>query len=196
MYVPSLDEEIAQLFSAGVDLVKVQGAIKVMHNAVLAHDENISVQTVAYAAAGMLAQALMTRNELSPSFRMKILAGFGDIAGSMLRSGIMAQMHEAAGHIVDKTVEVKEKPRPPAETHPLDEIFTTLVDPSWDLYALEEFQAMIEAKELTDEDGYIAGLAIKSEPDSYYYAPSLKAKASEFIRMDKRGATHIAWFTR
>lgn len=198
-YEPTLDEELAQLFCGGVDLAKVQGAVKVMHNALIAHDEAMTVQTVAYSAAALLANALLTRGELSEAFRVKILGGFGDVAGSMLRAGLASQRAALAGHVANETVGIREKPavapRAPAETHPLDDIFTTLTDPDDDIYSLEQFQSMVDDGAVTDEDGG-GRLAIKDEPDSYYYAPDAKVIPSKFKGMSKEGATHVVWYNK
>lgn len=193
----TLDQEIAQLFCAGVDLTKVHSAIRVMRAAVLAHDEQISVQTVAYAAAGLLADALISRNELSPSFRVKILAGFGDLSGSMLRVGLLSEAHALASQIVDPKVQVKEKPRQPEQEHPLDEIFTTLVDAGEQVYSIEEFRAEVEDRAITDDDGE-GRFAIKSEPDSYYQDPGSKVKPSKFNDQlrGNGGATHVVWYSK
>lgn len=200
-YEPTLDEELAQLFCGGVDLAKVQGAVKVMHNALIAHDEAMTVQTVAYSAAALLANALLTRGELSEAFRVKILGGFGDVAGSMLRAGLASQRAAlgAGSHAANETVGVREKPavapRAPAEDHPLDDVFTTLVDADEHVYTLEEFQAEVDDRALTDEDGE-GRFAIKSEPDSYYQNPNSRVTPSKFHGTGERGATHVVWYAR
>lgn len=177
---------------------KVQKLLAALHAAILAHDPDVTTQSVAYACACIQANAMIPRRELSVPFRSKILSGIGDMAASMLRAGLA---HGMGSPTAEEAI-----PIPPRKLNPMPreeedrsggtELYNTLVDANADVYTLEEFESMIEDGALTDEDGQ-GCFAIKDEPDSYYMDRTFTVKPGDFEdHKNKRGATHVVWFNK
>lgn len=191
------------MFCAAIDMPKVQSLLAALHQAILASDPNVSVQTVVYACACIQANALIARREMSVPFRGKILAGLGDMAGSMMRAGLAQGLGDEAeraippsrAEIPDSTKrELRESAREEEQAGGTD-LYNRLVDDDADVYSLEEFRQMVEDGALTDEDGQ-GHFAIKDEPDCYYEDGSYTVAPSEFNIKEARGASHVVWYNK
>lgn len=197
----TLDQEVASLYVASVDMENVNAIAETVNNAVQkAHGEAKTVEVV-YAMTLLIANAIAHAEGMSPEFKVKICAGLGDAAGEMVAAWAIENLGKQA------VTEESETPTPPARaakkngadkapTNPTrpparlvgPEPYTEKVNGSdHDVYLIDEFQGL-NKNELPKGRAHAAIM----ERNGFYFMEPASFDLENLGELPPE-ATHVVW---